>query len=117
MALRKIALISYHTSPLATLGGKDTGGMNVFVRETARELARRNIAVDVFTRSQSVQTLRIDPRIAPNARLIYVPAGPEAPVPKRDLYKYVTSFTEWMCHFATNDPDTLITPYDLIHSH
>jgi len=34
----RVALISFHTSPLATLGGKDTGGMNVFVREVAREL-------------------------------------------------------------------------------
>jgi D-inositol-3-phosphate glycosyltransferase len=130
MAIRKIALISFHTSPLATLGGKDTGGMNVFVRETARELARRNIAVDVFTRSQSTQTLRIDPRIAPNARVIHVPAGPESPVPKRELSRYVPEFTKWMCRFARQDQDaeqpaTTDTDlaqheevsYDLIHSH
>jgi D-inositol-3-phosphate glycosyltransferase len=128
MAIRKLALISFHTSPLATLGGKDTGGMNVFVRETARELARRNISVDVFTRSQSNQTLRIDPRIAPNARLIHVPAGPEAPVPRRELRKYVTAFTEWVCQFATSDTATIAhrpvqssaerrVDYDLIHSH
>src|SRR5512141_1138644 len=128
MALRKIALISYHTSPLATLGGKDTGGMNVFVRETARELSRRNIAVDVFTRSVSTQTLRIDPRIAPNVRVIHVPAGPEEPIPKRDLSRYVPAFTEWMCRFATEDKSTAHkrkptiqgdqhVGYDLIHSH
>ena len=117
MAIQRLALISFHTSPLATLGGKDTGGMNVFVRETARELAHRNIAVDIFTRSQSTQTLRIDPRIAPNARVIYVPAGPEAPLPKRDLYKYVTAFTDWMCHFVNDDPNSQAKQYDLIHSH
>jgi D-inositol-3-phosphate glycosyltransferase len=126
MAIRKIALISFHTSPLATLGGKDTGGMNVFVRETAREFARRNIAVDVFTRSQSKQTLRIDPRIAANARVIHVPAGPEAPVPKRELSQYVTAFTEWMCRFASENngqrtgsqpPGGRSPAYDLIHSH
>ena len=112
MAIRRIALISFHTSPLATLGGKDTGGMNVFVRETARELARRNIAIDVFTRSQSAQTLRIDPRIAPNARVIHVPAGPEAPVPKRELPKYTRAFTEWMCQFA--EASGQAPGYDLI---
>lgn len=117
MAIQRLALISFHTSPLATLGGKDTGGMNVFVRETARELAHRNIAVDIFTRSQSNQTLRIDPRIAPNARVIHVPAGPQAPVPKRDLYKYVPAFTDWMCHFVNDDPDSQAKQYDLIHSH
>ena len=120
MSIRKIALISYHTSPLATLGGKDTGGMNVFVRETAREFAHRNIAVDVFTRSQSALTLRIDPRIAPNARVIHVPAGPESPVAKRDLRKYVPAFTEWMCKFTSHegrDHEQLDRPYDIIHSH
>lgn len=123
MPIRRVALISFHTSPLATLGGKDTGGMNVFVRETARELARRNIAVDVFTRSQSTQSLRIDPRIATNARVIHVPAGPEAPVPKRELPRYVNAFTEWMCRFTMQDAK--VAPlagqyaprYDVIHSH
>ena len=78
--LKRVAFVSVHTSPLATLGGKDTGGMNVFVRETAREFARRGIDVDVFTRCASPGQLRIDPRIAPNARVIHVPAGPEGPV-------------------------------------
>jgi D-inositol-3-phosphate glycosyltransferase len=91
--------------------------MNVFVREVARELAHRNIAVDIFTRSQSSHTLRIDPRIAPNARVINVPAGPELPIPKRELYKYVTPFTEWMCHFMADDPQCQSKQYDLIHSH
>ncbi len=128
MAIRKIALISFHTSPLATLGGKDTGGMNVFVRETARELAHRNVAVDVFTRSQSVPSSRIDTSIAPNVRVIQVPAGPETPVPKRDLLRYVPEFTEWMCRFslAENEDETTLhrtpddqerRPYDVIHSH
>ena len=126
MPLRRIALISFHTSPLATLGGKDTGGMNVFVRETAREFARRNIEVDIFTRSQSAQTLRIDPRIAPNARVIHVPAGPEAPVRKQDLLQYVPAFTEWMCDFATGEKQgeivarrsaSSVSGYDIIHAH
>ncbi len=126
MPLRRIALISFHTSPLATLGGKDTGGMNVFVRETARELARRNIEVDIFTRSQSAHTLRIDPRIASNARVINVPAGPEAPVPKQGLPQYVPAFAEWMCEFASEEKrgfisarpvNTSLSGYDVIHAH
>jgi hypothetical protein len=48
----RIAMISYHTCPLATLGGKDTGGMNVYVRELTRQLGKMGIHVDVFTRSQ-----------------------------------------------------------------
>lgn len=119
----RIALISFHTSPLATLGGKDTGGMNVYVREIARELGRRGIAADVFTRSQSAQSLRIDPRLGPNVRVIHVPAGPEAPLAKDDLHQYVPAFTEWMCRFAdggpreerATDPSTA-APYDVIHA-
>ena len=48
----RIAMLSYHTCPLAILGGKDTGGMNVYVRELTRQLGRMGIHVDVFTRSQ-----------------------------------------------------------------
>ena len=55
----RIAMLSVHTCPLATLGGKDTGGMNVYVRELARELGRRGVAVDVFVRSQDPQIPRV----------------------------------------------------------
>lgn len=109
----RIAFISMHTSPLATLGGKDTGGMNVFVREAARALAHRGHKVDIFTRSNGSHSLRIDPRIAPDARVIHVPAGPEAPVPKNDLYALVPAFTEWMCEFAGKNN----LQYDVIHAH
>ena len=67
--LKRVAFVSVHTSPLATLGGKDTGAMNVFVRETARELARRGIGVDVFTRSARPGQIRRDTPTAPNDRV------------------------------------------------
>ena len=123
----RIALISYHTSPLATLGGKDTGGMNVFVRETARELGRRGHHVDVFVRSTNAHALRIDPRLGPNVHVVQVPAGPETPVPKTALQQYVPAFTEWMCQFAHSHladsaahasvPHASEPSYDLIHAH
>ena len=47
----RVAILSVHTCPLAAPGGKETGGMNVYVRETARELCRMGAHVDVFTRS------------------------------------------------------------------
>ena len=49
-----VALISEHASPLATLGGKDSGGQNVYVAEVARNLARQGFVVDVFTRRDDV---------------------------------------------------------------
>jgi D-inositol-3-phosphate glycosyltransferase len=45
-------MLSVHSSPLARLGGKEAGGMNVYVRELARELGSRGVPVDIFTRSQ-----------------------------------------------------------------
>ena len=51
--LHRVAMLSVHTSPLATPGRGDAGGMNVYVAETARRLARRGIEVDVFTRATS----------------------------------------------------------------
>ena len=114
----RIALISFHTSPLATLGGKDTGGMNVYVRDVARELGRRGIATDIFTRSQGNESLRIDPRLGANVRVIHVPAGPEAPLPKHALHQYVPDFAEWICRFAAQpDEASANCPYDVIHAH
>lgn len=112
--VKRIACISVHTSPLATLGGKDTGGMNVFVRETAREFARRGIAVDVFTRSANPAALRVDPRIAPNARVIHVPAGPEGPMPKGEIRQILPEFTRWVCEFGRDEGGE---GYDIIHAH
>lgn len=123
---KRIAFISYHSSPLATLGGKDAGGMNVFVREAAREFAQRGVKVDVFTRSASPHVSPIDTRIHPDVRVVHVPAGPQAAVPKSDLIKYVPDFTEWMCEFAHLDSGAAANVrqrhgephgYDLIHAH
>ena len=52
LAPLRIAMLSVHTSPLAMLGGKKTGGMNVYVRDLSAELGRMGLTVDVFTRSQ-----------------------------------------------------------------
>jgi len=62
--VRRVAMLSAHTSPLEQLGGGDAGGMNVYVLETARRLARRGIAVDVFTRTEAApSTVEIEPGV------------------------------------------------------
>jgi D-inositol-3-phosphate glycosyltransferase len=62
--VRRVAMLSAHTSPLEQLGGGDAGGMNVYVLETARRLARRGIAVDVFTRTDAApSTVEIEPGV------------------------------------------------------
>jgi D-inositol-3-phosphate glycosyltransferase len=110
----KIAMISYHTCPLATLGGKDTGGMNVYVRELTRQLGQMGIHVDVFTRSQDDHVPHVLHELGYGNRVVHVPAGPEHPVPnKQELASYIPEFVEGIKTFAA-DKDI---HYDLIHSH
>lgn len=108
-----IAMLSYHTCPLAILGGKDTGGMNVYVRDLTHELGRMGIHVDVFTRSQDEHVPHVVHELGFGNRVVHVPAGPEVPVAKERLADYVPEFTEGVKAFAASKGLT----YDLIHSH
>ena len=108
----RIAMLSVHTSPLATLGGKDTGGMNVYVRELSRELGRRGIAVDVFTRAQDPAAPRLQ-EPWPGVRVVHLPAGPQAPYDRRQLFQHLPEFVAGWRALATAQP----SPYDLLHSH
>lgn len=109
----RIAMLSYHTCPLATLGGKDTGGMNVYVRDLTRELGRMGIHVDVFTRSQDEHVPHVLHDLGYGNRVVHVAAGPEVPVAKRELANYIPEFVEGIKAFAAEKG----IQYDLIHSH
>jgi D-inositol-3-phosphate glycosyltransferase len=109
----RIAMISYHTCPLATLGGKDTGGMNVYVRDLTCELGRMGIHVDVFTRSQDEHVPHILHDLGYGNRVVHVPAGPEVPLPKQNLLQYLPEFVAGIGQFAAQKG----IHYDLIHSH
>jgi D-inositol-3-phosphate glycosyltransferase len=109
----RIAMISYHTCPLATLGGKDTGGMNVYVRELTRQLGQMGIHVDVFTRSQDDHVPHVLHELGYGNRVVHVPAGPEHPVPKQELVDYIPQFVEGVKAFACEKG----IRYDIIHSH
>jgi D-inositol-3-phosphate glycosyltransferase len=108
-----IAMLSYHTCPLATLGGKDTGGMNVYVAELTRELGRENIHVDVFTRSQDEHVPHVMHNLGYGNRVVHIPAGPEHPLPKPELAGYIPTFAEEIRKWAEEKE----IKYDLIHSH
>ncbi|HKP51852.1 MAG TPA: glycosyltransferase [Chloroflexia bacterium] len=114
--MTRIALISMHTCPLACpegmLGGRETGGLNVYVRELSRELARRGISVDVFTRFQDTDTPQIE-ALGFGARVIHLPAGPLAPYDKNKLVNHVGQFAEGIEEFARREG----TRYDLVHGH
>ncbi|MBI4587196.1 MAG: glycosyltransferase [Candidatus Rokubacteria bacterium] len=107
-----VAVLSVHTCPLAALGGKETGGMNVYVREVARELGRMGVSVDVFTRSQNPEIPRVV-RMGPNCRVIHLPAGPEAPMPREAVHRHLPEFLAHLEAFTEQDG----ARYDLIHAH
>ena len=113
--IERVAMISVHTCPLATLGGKETGGMNVYVRELTRELARRGIQVDVYTRSQDPTIPRVSGRrrLGDGARVIHIPAGPERPGDKNLVFDLLPEFVERVLAFAHEED----LHYDVIHSH
>ena len=107
-----VAMLSVHTCPLAALGGKETGGMNVYVREVSRELGRMGVSVDVFTRSQDPSIQRVV-RLGERARVIHLAAGAEAPMARERVYDHMDEFVEgveaWRIAEAID--------YDLIHAH
>ena len=109
----RICMLSVHTCPLAALGGKDTGGMNVYVRELSRELGRRGLKVDIFTRSQDHGVPRVSHDLGPNVDVIHIPAGPETPYDKRKIYDHLPQFVNGVLEHAERRG----THYDIIHSH
>ncbi len=111
--LTRVAMISVHTSPLAQPGTGDAGGLNVYVAETARELARRGIDVEIFTRA----TTAADPEVvelAPGVRVENVLAGPFEGLGKNDLPGQLCAFAAGVMRAQAARPEGW---YDLVHSH
>lgn len=108
----RIAMLSIHSSPIAALGGKEAGGMNVYVRELSRELGRRGIFVDMFTRSQD-PAAPIVAEFDRNVRVVNLHTGPSVPYDKNWVLTYLPEFVSRARCFADGEDLT----YDLIHSH
>jgi D-inositol-3-phosphate glycosyltransferase len=108
----RIGLISVHTCPLAALGGKETGGMNVYVREVARHLGRLGLEVDVFTRSQTPGVPTVVP-LGPGARVVHIEAGPQRPVPPAEIVADLDEFTDGVVAFGHRTG----AEYALFHGH
>jgi D-inositol-3-phosphate glycosyltransferase len=108
----RVAVLSTHTCPLAPLGGWETGGMNVYVRELGRALAERGASVDIFTRRQSSEAPDVV-EYAPGARVVHLEAGPRRHVDKYDVLDYLPDLA---CGIQRWRALTGVS-YDLIHSH
>jgi D-inositol-3-phosphate glycosyltransferase len=106
-----IAVVSVHTSPLSRPGTRDSGGMNVYIRELSRQLCNRAHTMDVFTRRtdpDSPQVIEIDER----TRVIQIEAGPPD-APKDALRHHLPEFRCGVLRFQEEHDRA----YDLVHSH
>jgi D-inositol-3-phosphate glycosyltransferase len=86
--------------------------MNVYIREVAGRIASRGVEVDVFTRHRDACEPEVQP-LADRARLIGVKAGPEVPVPKADLPRFLPEFLGGILEQVRRDG----RGYDLVHAH
>jgi glycosyltransferase involved in cell wall biosynthesis len=106
----RIAMVSEHASPLAAVGGVDSGGQNVHVESLARAVARAGHDVTVYTRRDSAE-LPDRVRTADGVLVEHLDAGPAAPVPRDELLPFVGQLgSELAARFATDPPD-------LVHAH
>src|SRR4051812_2463456 len=106
-----VAFISEHASPLATLGGVDAGGQNVYVAELAKQLTTKDYQVDIYTRRED----RNIPEVVnwlPGIRVIHIAAGPVKYLPKEVLPEYMHEFRDNMLAFIQKHS----MRYDLIHA-
>lgn len=109
--MRRIAMISEHASPLAALGGVDSGGQNVYVSKLAKHLAGLGYRVDIFTRRDDAGLPDIV-AWGKGVRIIHVPAGPAEFVPKEELLPYMKEFASYLIQFSRHQR----RPYDLVHA-
>lgn len=109
--VHRVAVIAYHSSPLAEPGSGDAGGMSIFVRCLAEALAHKGLRTDIFTRRAGEGPTVTS--ISDGVRVIAVEAGPAAPVEKDEQLGYLPDFVAGVRAFATGQR----LQYDLVHSH
>ena len=111
--MRRVAVLSVHTSPLEQPGTGDAGGMNVYVVELARRLAARGTEVEIFTRATS-SALPPVVEMADGVLVRHVAAGPLEGLGKHDLPGQLCAFAAGVMRAeARHEPGW----YDVVHSH
>ena len=116
MPQQRIAMLSVHTSPLDQPGTGDAGGMNVYVAELSRALARRGAAVEIFTRATTSALPETVPLDAGDGRVLvhHVPAGPYGGLDKNDLPGQLCAMTAGVLRLGAARPAGW---FDVVHSH
>src|SRR5262245_41091772 len=107
----KIALISVHASPLASAGGCDSGGLNVYVANLARELGRAGHQVDVLTRRDDLWMPPVL-ELSPNASVVRLPAGPPRFVCPESMLTHMEDFAARTVRYCGSQGGA----YDIAHA-
>jgi D-inositol-3-phosphate glycosyltransferase len=111
--IRRVALLSLHTSPMEQPGTGDAGGMNVYIRELASALAETGVEVEIFTRSTSAHQPAVE-HPGPGVCVHNVLAGPPRKIPKEELPGLLHSLVAEIEQIRRSQPHGR---YDVIHSH
>ena len=107
-----IAMLSIQSSPIGTLGTRNTGGMSVYVRSLAREMGRTGHRVDIFTRARE-DSDAAETRLSTNVRLVTLDIGGPKPLEKADLHRYTGDFAAAIDAYRAANRYR----YDVLHSH
>jgi D-inositol-3-phosphate glycosyltransferase len=111
--LQRVAMISLHTSPLDQPGTGDAGGMNVYVIELAKRLAKRGVEVDIFTRATSSALDQVV-EACDGVSVRHIHAGPFEGLTKNELPAQLCVFAREVLRTEAAHP---VGHYDLVHSH
>jgi len=109
----KIATLMVHSSPLDQAGIGDAGGMNVYVVETAKKMARAGVSVDIFTRANH-PNLPDTVEIAEGVNVKHLVAGPFEGLLKEELPSQLGALTSAFMNYQKQLPKDY---YSLLHSH
>ena len=112
-ALRRVAMLAVHTSPLQRPGTGDAGGLNVYVVEASRQLARLGVQVEVFTRATTALLPDVV-ELAPGVIVRHIVAGPYEGLGKHDLPGQLCAFAAGVMRAVAARPEGY---YDVVHSH
>ncbi len=111
--MKRIAILSVHTSPIAPPGGKKVGGMNTYIREIAQEFSRLGIGVDIFTRRVSPNQTQVDNSLDENVNVINIVAGTPDKMFPLEIYPHLQEFTSGVIAYTIRHN----VSYDLVFSH
>ncbi len=105
-------MLSAHSCPVGSIGGRYSGGMSVYIREVTREMAKRGHRVDIYTRIHDPRD-RQTYELGKNIRLIHLKAGADEEINKLAIYPHIPAFARNLEEFRKADG----ARYDLIFSH